>query len=43
MTISGAPARVSDVFVRQKLLGIEYVQVTGRTQGGDVVRERLSL
>jgi hypothetical protein len=43
MTISGIPARVSDVFVRQKLFGIDYVQVTGRTPGGDVVRERLSL
>jgi hypothetical protein len=43
MTISGMPARLSDVYVRQKLFGIDYVQVTGRTPGGDVVRERLSL
>jgi hypothetical protein len=43
MTISGVPARVSDVYVRQKLFGVDYVQLTGRTPGGDVVRERISL
>ena len=43
MTISGVPARVSDVYVRQKLFGVDYVLVTGRTSGGDVVRERISL
>jgi Domain of unknown function (DUF4833) len=43
MTISGVPAHVSDVYVRQKLFGVDYVQLTGRTSGGDLVRERISL
>jgi hypothetical protein len=43
MTINGVPARVTDVYVRQKLFGIDYVQITGSTSGGQVVRERISL
>ncbi|HTB75218.1 MAG TPA: DUF4833 domain-containing protein [Polyangiaceae bacterium] len=43
MTISGVPARVTDVYVRQKLFGIDYVQITGATAAGEVVRERISL
>jgi len=42
-TIAGVQARVTDVYVRQKLFGVEYVQLTGSTSGGDVVSERLSL
>jgi Domain of unknown function (DUF4833) len=43
MSIAGVQARVSNVFVRQKLFGVEYVLLTGWTQGGSVVRERISL
>jgi len=43
MTIAGVPARVANVYVRQKLFGIDYVLVTGWTTGGGVVRERISL
>lgn len=43
MTIAGVAARVTNVFVRQKLFGVDYVEVTGSTPGGELVRERLSL
>src|SRR5580692_2699464 len=43
MTIAGVAARVANVYVRQKLFGVDYVLLTGWTSGGGVVRERLSL
>ena len=43
MTIAGVAARVTNVFVRQKLFGVDYVEVTGSTPSGELVRERLSL
>jgi hypothetical protein len=43
MTIAGVPARVTNVYVRQKLFGVDYVQLTGSTSGGEVVSERISL
>jgi Domain of unknown function (DUF4833) len=43
MAIDGVQARVANVYVRQKLFGIDYVLVTGWTSGGRVVRERISL
>jgi hypothetical protein len=43
MTIAGVAARVTHVFVRQKLFGVDYVEVTGSTPSGELVRERLSL
>jgi hypothetical protein len=43
MTISGVLARVTNVYVRQKLFGVEYVQITGSTADGEVVSERVSL
>jgi hypothetical protein len=43
MSIAGVQARVANVFVRQKLLGVDYVLLTGWTSGGGVVRERISL
>jgi Domain of unknown function (DUF4833) len=43
MTIDGSPARVTTVYVRQKLFGVDYVEVTGATSSGELVRERLSL
>jgi hypothetical protein len=43
MTIAGIAARVTNVFVRQKLFGVDYVEVTGSTPRGELVRERLSL
>jgi Domain of unknown function (DUF4833) len=43
MTISGVPARVTNVYVRQKLFGVDYVQITGSTAAGEAVSERVSL
>lgn len=43
MTIAGVPARVMNVYVRQKLFGVDYVQLTGSTSRGEVVSERISL
>ncbi len=43
MTISGVPARVASVYVKQKFLGIDYVLLTGFSEDGTTVRERLSL
>ena len=43
MSIAGVPARVANVYVRQKFLGVDYVLLTGWTSGGRVVRERISL
>jgi hypothetical protein len=42
-TIAGVPARVGGVFVRQKLLGVDYVLLTGWSEDGKAVRERISL
>lgn len=43
MTISGATARLTDIFVKEKLFGAEYVELHGVTDGGGVVRERVAL
>ena len=42
-TIAGVPARVGGVFVRQKLLGVDYVLLSGWSEDGRAVRERISL
>ena len=42
-TINGAPARVDNIYVKTKLFGVDYVQLTGIAQDGSVVRERLSV
>jgi hypothetical protein len=42
-TIAGVPARVASVHVQQKLLGVDYVLLTGWSQDGAVVRERVSI
>jgi len=42
MTIAGVRARVASVHVQQKLLGIGYVLLTGWSDDGAVVRERVS-
>jgi hypothetical protein len=41
-TIAGAPARLANIYVRQKLFGIDYVQFTGWATDGAIVRERVS-
>ena len=41
MPISGAQARVTDVYVKQSLFGVSYVQVEGVTASGEQVRERI--
>ncbi len=43
MTIDGKDARVASVFVKIKLFGVDYVQLTGVTDDGSVVKERLSI
>jgi hypothetical protein len=42
-TINGVPARIDNVFVKTKLFGVDYVQLTGITKDGSVVRERLGI
>jgi hypothetical protein len=41
-TIAGVPARVASVQVHETLFGVGYVQLTGWSEAGAVVRERLS-
>lgn len=41
-TIAGAEARLLGVYVKQKLFGVAYVLLTGRTPEGKDVQERLS-
>ncbi len=43
MTIAGTPARLEHIYVQQKLLGIDYVLLTGVAADGAVVRERVSV
>jgi hypothetical protein len=43
VTINGAPARIDNVYVKLKLFGVDYVQLTGIAEDGRVVRERLSV
>jgi hypothetical protein len=42
-TINGVPARIDNVFVKLKLFGVDYVQLTGIAKDGSVVRERLGV
>ncbi len=42
-TINGVPARIDNVFVKVKLFGVDYVQLTGIAKDGSVVRERLGV
>ncbi len=42
-TIAGVPARVSSIFVKQTLFGVDYVQLSGWTEAGAQVTERLTL
>lgn len=39
-TVSGVPARVVGVYAKLRFLGVDYVQITGRTADGKVVQER---
>lgn len=39
--IAGAPARVASVFVQQKMFGVDYVLLSGVSETGAVVRERV--
>lgn len=41
--IDGAPARIDNVYVKTKLFGVDYVQLTGVATDGHVVRERLGV
>jgi hypothetical protein len=43
MSINGVNARVASVFVKMKLFGVDYVQLTGVADDGSVVKERLSI
>jgi len=42
-TINGVSARISSVFVKITLFGVDYVQLTGLADDGTVVKERLSV
>lgn len=39
--IAGAPARVLGIYVKERLFGVDYVLLTGRTADGKIVDERL--
>jgi hypothetical protein len=41
-TIAGVPAHVTGVFAKQSLFGVDYVLLTGRSDDGKVVSERVS-
>ncbi len=43
MSIGGVSANVTDIYVKQKLFGIDYVLVTGVARSGQIVKERLVL
>ncbi len=42
-TISGVNARVANIYVKMKLFGVDYVELSGYTADGAIVRERLSV
>jgi len=42
-TINGVSARIANVYVKIKLFGVDYVQLTGVADDGSVVKERLSI
>ncbi len=42
-TINGVSARISSVFVKIKLFGVDYVQLTGVADDGSIVKEKLSI
>lgn len=42
-TINGVSARIASVYVKIKLFGVDYVQLTGVADDGSVVKERLSI
>jgi hypothetical protein len=42
-TISGVPAHVASIYVKQKFFGVDYVLLTGWTRDGSQVSERISL
>ncbi len=43
MTISGVEARLTSIFVKQKLLGVDYVELNGVATDGRVLHERVSI
>ena len=40
--IAGAQARLLGVYLKQRLFGVDYVLLTGRTADGKAVEERVS-
>jgi hypothetical protein len=40
-TIAGAPARLLRIYVKERLFGVDYVLLSGRTADGKLVDERL--
>jgi hypothetical protein len=43
MTIAGAAARVARIYVKVKLFGVDYVQLTGLSPAGAEVGERVTI
>jgi hypothetical protein len=41
-TVAGVTARVASVYVKQRFLGVDYVLLTGVSQEGTVVQERVA-
>ena len=42
-SISGTPARLDGIYVKLKLFGLDYVELSGVGPNGAAVREKLSL
>jgi hypothetical protein len=40
-TIGGTQARLVSIHVKERFLGVDYVLLTGRTQSGRIVEERV--
>jgi hypothetical protein len=41
-SIAGVTAHIAEIFVQQKLLGVDFVLLSGWSQGGTQVQERVS-
>ena len=43
ITIAGVDARLQDVYVKQSLLGVDYVMLRGWSDAGKMIQERVTL
>jgi hypothetical protein len=42
-TVAGVPVRVANIYVQQKLFGVDYVLLSGWSEEGTLVQERVSV